>query len=329
MDDYASGAQFIRQIIRPVHQGRDLDLDSGFRKSGQETAEQLLGASTAADRFDDAKDTKGCAQVTDLVCLLLVGLLEPGCVRSNHNLGIYNQERVVAHYASARGLFPSERYLFGKYARSNADVLDVGVGGGRTTEHLAPGARYYLGVDYSAAMIEKCRARFPGLDFAVADATNLSTIGDDSFDLSVFSFNGIDCIPSDAGRIAALRELRRVTRPDGFIVISSHNARALGSFPDYSDADAARILWRTARAFWSVIRLSARMLPTKAFWRGSGYIVDPVHGGLLIHVSTPASVALDCHAAGLEIVECVGHFHPARVPGWLSPWCNYVLKRSE
>ena len=250
-------------------------------------------------------------------------------MRSNHNLGIYSQERVVALYANARGLFPAEGYLFGKYVRANIDILDVGVGGGRTTEHLAPNSNRYLGIDYSAAMIEECRARFPWLDFAVADATNLSMVGDDSFDFTLFSFNGMDYIPSDAGRIAALRELRRVTRPNGLIVISSHNARALGSFPDYSDVDGVRIVWRTLRAFLNIFRLSARMLPTKAFWRGSGYIIDPVHGGLSTHVSTPASIALDCRSAGLEIVECVGHFHPTKVVGWLNPWYNYVLKRSE
>jgi SAM-dependent methyltransferase len=236
---------------------------------------------------------------------------------------------VVALYASARGLFPAERYLFGKYVRAGSDILDVGVGGGRTTDHLAAKAGRYLGIDYSAAMIEECRTRFPRLDFAVADATDLSVIGDESFDFTVFSFNGMDYISSDEGRIAALRELRRVTRPNGLIVISSHNARALGSFPDYSDGDVARIAWRTLRAFLNAFRLSARMLPTKAFWSGSGYIVDPVHGGLSTYVSTPASIAVDCRSAGLEIVECVGHFHPAKIPGWLNPWYNYVLKRSE
>jgi SAM-dependent methyltransferase len=242
---------------------------------------------------------------------------------------VYSKPDVVDHYATAKPLFPAERYLFAKYLGEEADVLDIGVGGGRTTVHLAPRARSYLGLDYAEAMIAQCRRRFPKLEFMVADATDLSALADSSFDLVIFSFNGIDCIPSDEGRIACLAELRRVIRPNGRIIISSHNARAIGVWPDFESADLLRKIWRVARAGLQFVRLSMRMLPSRVFWRGSGYILDPVHGGLRLHLSTPASIATDCAAAGLTIVEQVGHFHPRRVPNLLDPWTNYVLQRSS
>ena len=250
-------------------------------------------------------------------------------MHANRNQQLYSDAAVVGHYGKAEGLFPAERFLFSKYVQPGMDVLDVGVGGGRTTPHLSAPARRYLGVDYSEPMVAECRKRFPDLEFMVGDATDLAAIPDASFDIAIFSFNGIDCIPTDEGRIACLHELKRAIRADGKIIISSHNARALGSFPDYSGADALRVVWRTARAFWSLFRVGGRMLSTKGFWRGSGYIMDPVHGGLLLHVSSPESIARDCAAAGLRVVEQAGHFHPKRVPAWLNPWTNYVLQGSE
>jgi SAM-dependent methyltransferase len=248
-------------------------------------------------------------------------------VDANLNLRVYSAPEVVDHFVKAEGLFPAERYLFAKFVRRETEVLDVGVGGGRTTGYLASRAKRYLGVDYSDAMIGECRKRFPRHKFMVADATNLATIADDSFDLTLFSFNGIDCIPADNERIACLAELRRVTRPAGRIIISSHNARVVGVWPALEGADLPRTVWRIVRAGMLSVRLSIRMLLSSAFWRGSGFIMDPVHGGLRVHVSTPASIARDCAAAGLVIVEQIGHFHPKRVPGWLNPWTNYVLAR--
>ncbi len=63
------------------------------------------------------------------------------------------------------------------------DMLDIGVGGGRTTRHFAPLARTYLGVDYSAAMIARCKREFPSFRFAVADARRLAFAADESYDL--------------------------------------------------------------------------------------------------------------------------------------------------
>lgn len=248
---------------------------------------------------------------------------------ANRNQQLYAKGEVVAYYAEADWIFPAERYLFSKYVPDGAHLLDVGVGGGRTTPLLSARAKRYLGIDYSEAMVAECRKRFPDLEFMVADATNLQRIADASFDIAIFSFNGIDYIPSDEARIECLRELARVTRANGHVIISSHNARALGSFPDYAGADTARVLWRTARAFWSFFRISSRTLRTRAFWDGSGYIMDPVHGGLRTHVSTPKSIAGDCSAAGLRVVEEVGHFYPKLVPAWLNPWNNYVLQRAD
>jgi ubiquinone/menaquinone biosynthesis C-methylase UbiE len=134
---------------------------------------------------------------------------------------VYSRPDVVDFYVQLEGLFPAEEHLFSKYIPVGSVVLDVGVGGGRTTPHLAARAKRYVGVDCSSPMIEQCRRRFPAFEFILADATDLSSIPDSSFDATVFSFNGIDYVPTDEARITCLRELRRVTRPSGCIILSS------------------------------------------------------------------------------------------------------------
>ena len=69
-------------------------------------------------------------------------------------------------------------------------LLDVGCGSGYYSEvfsTLLPDGVDYTGVDYSDAMIERARARYPPASFEVADATRLP-YADGAFDIV---FNGV------------------------------------------------------------------------------------------------------------------------------------------
>lgn len=247
---------------------------------------------------------------------------------TDQNLAVYDDPTVVAHYLGAHGLMPAERYVAVRYPVAGRDVLDVGVGGGRTVPWLSTGARSYLGIDYAPNMVANCQTRFPDLAFRCADASDLVMLAEDSFDLVVFSFNGIDYLPDDAMRRRALAELRRVTRPTGTIVLSSHNARQLAVLPDFTDADPARIIWRSLVALGKTVRQIARPTFVSNWSRGHGYVLDPVHGGLHTHVSTPASLARDAATAGLRLIETIDAAgRPTRGDSWGSGWLTYVLER--
>ncbi|HEY9752493.1 MAG TPA: class I SAM-dependent methyltransferase [Coleofasciculaceae cyanobacterium] len=150
----------------------------------------------------------------------------------DRNQKTYTAAQVVRHYAQLQKLQPAEQTIF-EQLRSRLPVmnmLDMGVGGGRTTQHFASRVKGYVGIDYSAEMIAACQRRFapiaPKIRFEVCDARDLSQFANDSFDLILFSFNGIDYV-SHCDRLKVLREVYRVGRPGGCFVFSSHNLQSL------------------------------------------------------------------------------------------------------
>ncbi len=247
---------------------------------------------------------------------------------TDRNLDVFSKPEVVEYYTAATGLQKCEAYAFDKYILRGDAILDIGVGGGRTTPHLSDKAGRYVGADYSRAMVEACRKQFPTLEFHCEDATDLRKFADAIFAVVVFSFNGIDYIRSDEQRLLCLREVCRILKPGGFFIFSSHNAKALGVWPVFDKANALQIAWRLVRALGKSVALTGTTLTAASFHNGSGYIMDPVHGGLASLVSTPESIGREARAAGFEFMEAISGLFPLRMPKFLIPWYYYVLVKS-
>jgi SAM-dependent methyltransferase len=239
--------------------------------------------------------------------------------------GVYDRPEVVARYADLQGLTEPERLLFDAHLRPGMSILDLGVGGGRTTAALAARASRYVGGDLSEAMVRRCRERFPALDFRVLDAADLSAFAEASFDAVVFSFNGLDCLPGEAARTRCLAECARVLKPGGVFVFSSHNPRYLVFAPVLAGRTppqaAGRLLYAAAHTLATLLS----RLPRRAFWRGFGPLYDPAtEGGLTILVASPQRVRAELERAGLELARVVGSAHPRRTPVLLTPWYYYA-----
>ncbi len=97
-------------------------------------------------------------------------------------------------------------------------VLDVATGTGAQAHAFSAIAREVIGVDLSAAMLEVARRKrgVPNLTFSRADATALP-FGAADFDVCCISF-ALHEMPETV-RERALREMVRVTRPDGTVVV--------------------------------------------------------------------------------------------------------------
>jgi ubiquinone/menaquinone biosynthesis C-methylase UbiE len=116
--------------------------------------------------------------------------------RSLHerNRRIYRLRSVAAEYGEAEALLRPEATILAECAAElrGAALLDIGVGTGRTTLHLRGVCRRYVGIDLSPAMLAIARVRFPDAAFLAMDAADLTAFASRSFDVVLFSFNGID-----------------------------------------------------------------------------------------------------------------------------------------
>jgi len=268
------------------------------------------------------------------------------------NLRTYRVPEVASHYATLNYLTPCEQLLFRTYIKPGMTVLDLGVGGGRTTPYLAKIASHYVGVDYSEPMIHACRRKFPDFNFLLADACDLSSFEDASFDAIVFSFNGLDSVVPDENRSRCLRECWRVLRPAGVFVFSSHNPRSLLVRVDWDSgrlrAFARRLVsprnvcfplvmgmltaTKATQAFLSAATRATlkviRRLPTRAFWRGEGDLYDSSHGGLMIHCSIPDRIVAELAEVDFQLVSLIGDDYPRVSQSFLTEWYYYVFYKS-
>jgi SAM-dependent methyltransferase len=244
-----------------------------------------------------------------------------------YNQSVYERDAVVREFTEMRELFPCEEHLFGRYLSDGARVLDLGVGAGRTSGVLAASASVYVALDYSEAMVRNCRERHPTVDVRLGDAAELGAFVAGSFDLVVFSYNGLDYLHPAAKRDRCLEEIARVLDTDGVLVVSTHNARALARpVPRHGTGFAAGAKALAVQAY-ATLRLWWHALPSRTTWRGEGYVRDSASANVMYAVS-PARFedALERH--GLRPLERVASRYPEQHSWWVEPW-YYVAARKQ
>ncbi len=159
--------------------------------------------------------------------------------QTSTNQSTYKASGIVKHYAQLKALQPAEQTILDAFQTRlpTMKMLDLGIGGGRTTLHFANLVKEYVGVDYSEEMIEACNQRFTprasSVSFEVCDAREMSRFKDESFDFILFSFNGIDYI-SHCDRLKVFQEIQRVGKSGGYFVFSSHNLQGMEREYDFS-----------------------------------------------------------------------------------------------
>jgi ubiquinone/menaquinone biosynthesis C-methylase UbiE len=165
-----------------------------------------------------------------------------------------NKPASVAHYSWREELSAAEQAALNSVAKGaeGGQILDIGVGGGRTVRALREVSSNYVGIDNSEAMVRACQRRFPQARFAVMDARAMTPLPDAAVHLAMFSCNGIGMV-SHEDRLLILREVFRVLEPGGVFLFSTHNQnspdhRAGFQWPDFEmSRNPARLLVRMAR----------------------------------------------------------------------------------
>jgi phosphatidylethanolamine/phosphatidyl-N-methylethanolamine N-methyltransferase len=129
----------------------------------------------------------------------------------------------------------------------NDVTLEVGIGTGLNLPLYPPAARL-IGIDLSQEMLDKAVERvqtlaMPNVTLKVMDATALD-FGDNEFDKALATYT-ISAVPDP---VAVLREMRRVVKPGGVIVILNHfrsERKLAGRLEDLVAPVCTRLGWKS------------------------------------------------------------------------------------
>ncbi|HEY8716970.1 demethylmenaquinone methyltransferase [Pengzhenrongella sp.] len=122
-------------------------------------------------------------------------------------------------------------------------VLDLAAGTGTSSVPLADAGVDVVPCDFSYGMLAVGKRRRPDLGFVAGDATRLP-FADESFDAVTISFGLRNVVDTDA----ALREMLRVTRPGGRLVVCEFSHATLAPFRTVYENYLMRALPVIARA---------------------------------------------------------------------------------
>ena len=126
-------------------------------------------------------------------------------------------------------------------------VLEVGIGTGLNLPLYPPDCRL-TGIDLSSEMLDKAVGRvetlaMPNVRLKVMDATSMD-FGESEFDKAIATYT-ISAVPDP---FAVLREMRRVVKPAGLIVLLNHfrsERRVVGLAEDLVAPVCTRLGWRS------------------------------------------------------------------------------------
>jgi phosphatidylethanolamine/phosphatidyl-N-methylethanolamine N-methyltransferase len=135
--------------------------------------------------------------------------------------------------------------------KRNDHVLEVGIGTGLNLP-LYPSHCHITGIDLSEEMLEKAQDKIIELGLIsvtlkVMDATVMD-FGDSEFDSAVATYT-ISAVPDPVG---VLREMRRVVKPGGSIVLLNHfrsEQRMVGRLEDLVSPVCTRLGWKSNLPF--------------------------------------------------------------------------------
>ena len=152
-------------------------------------------------------------------------------------------------------------------------VLEVGIGTGLNLPLYPPAVRL-TGIDLSQEMLDKAIERceeltMPNVTLKVMDATS-ADFGDNEFDKAVATYT-ISAVPDP---VAVLREMRRVVKPGGVIVILNHfrsERRLTGWVEDLVAPVCTRLGWKSNLALTPLLTdvgLSAEVIAKVNLFNG-------------------------------------------------------------
>ena len=236
-------------------------------------------------------------------------------------------------YYSNRGLRPVETTLLERYrAALGGRVLELGCGAGRVTSHLCKGSDAVFALDIARQMVVECQRVCPEARVFEGDLRDLSRFGSGSLDAVFGTFNVLDML-GDGERGRVLDQIRRILRPDGLLIVSSHNrgyAARLGTPFRLLVGDPRQPLRSLARL---PMRLGNRRRMRWLERSETDYAIlnDAAHDFAVVHYYISRdSQERQLGGHGFELVQCLdleGRVVPCGAMAADCPELSYVARR--
>ena len=133
-----------------------------------------------------------------------------------------NYDKIAKKFSQRRkDLWPEMNFLVDNFVESDDKILDIGCGNGRLLKRLRGKSVRYVGIDFSKALINEARNKFPGYHFQIANAINLP-FPNNSFD-KVYAIAFLHHIPSKKARKQVIKESKRVLKERGLLILTVWN----------------------------------------------------------------------------------------------------------
>jgi ubiquinone/menaquinone biosynthesis C-methylase UbiE len=138
------------------------------------------------------------------------------------NKDAYN--RIVEPFAGTRAYVWDDLLPLRQYTKDGDRVLDVGCGVGRLYQLFDDLSIVYTGIDQSDGQIAEAKKQYPQGKFILGGMADLP-FADQFFD-SVYCIATLHHLPTHEDRIRALREMKRVVVPGGYIILTNWNLKS-------------------------------------------------------------------------------------------------------
>lgn len=146
-----------------------------------------------------------------------------------------NYDKIAEEFSRTRAVVWTDILPLAKYAEPGDKILDLGCGNGRLLELFQDKNIEYIGADNSEKLIVIAREKANNINqkvrtnFIVADALKLP-FPDNYFD-KIYSIAVFHHIPSEEYRLEFLREVKRVLKQDGLLILTVWNLWSWKNFP--------------------------------------------------------------------------------------------------